>query len=193
MKRVHDGVELIGAYGPFLAVLQAEAVAATTAYVLIDLSDTTNFKHKFTNALILKSLALHAEKAGDGAYDVWVGIITEVDATNGTAEWIHCFHVEATGNPTDSTDRFAQKINFKDLDLKVNASVAASEYLEFVTSNISLAGNTAFQTDVGLGSPAGAAGGATGKPGAGDLVVYVEEASGSGTIDFIISAEYDAR
>jgi len=193
MKRVHDGVSLAGEYGPFLAVLQAEAVAATTAYVLVDLSDTTNFKHKFDNALILKSLALHTEKASDGVYDVWVGVITEVDGTNGTAEWIHCFHLEASGNPTDSTDRFAQKIEFKDLDLKVNAATAGSEYLEFVTSNINLAGNTAFQNDVGLASPAGAAGGDTGKPGAGDLVVYVEEVSGSGTIDFLISAEYDAR
>ena len=39
----------------------------------------------------------------------------------------------------------------------------------------------------------GAAAGATGKPGAGDVVVYVEEVSGTGTIDFSITATYVAH
>ncbi|GAF79950.1 unnamed protein product, partial [marine sediment metagenome] len=46
------------------------------------------------------------------------------------------------------------------------------------------------QTDVALGSPAGAAGGTTGKSGEGDLVMWCEEVSGSGTIDFCIRVDY---
>jgi len=193
MKRDFDGVQQVGKYGPFLAVLQIEAVAESTAYVLVDLSDTTNYSHNQSNAIVLKNIALSTEKAGDGVYDVWVGVITEVDASNGTAKWIHCFHLEHVANSTDSTDRFAQQLFFDDLDLKVNAVTAGSEFLENVTSNISLAGSTVFQTDVGLGSPAGAAGSTTGKPGAGDLVMYVEEVSGTGTLDFCVSVSYDTR
>ena len=190
-KRTHDGAQLQAKTGPFLAVLQAEAVAETTAYVLVDLSDTTNFRHASTNAILLKSIALHAEKASDGVYDIWIGVISEVDATNGTAIWLHCFHLEAVGNSIDSTDRFAQKIDFNDINLEVNAATAGSEKLKYVVSNITLAGNTAWQTDVGLASPVGAASGETGKPGAGDLVMYVEEVSGTGTIDFLVAVEYD--
>lgn len=182
---------------PCWAVLGAEAVAASTAYVLVDLSDTTNFRHKDTNAIHLQGLNLHCEKASDGVYDIWVGAITEVDATNGTAAWFHCFHLEAVGNPVDSTDRFAGSVDFTfgganpdGVNLEVNAATAGSEKLRYVVSNLTQAGNTNWQTDTGLASPVGAAGGATGKPGAGDLVVWVEKISGDGTIDFVISALY---
>ena len=50
----------------------AEAVAASTAYVLVDLSDSTNFPHNETNWLNLLGLKLNSEKASDGVYDEWV-------------------------------------------------------------------------------------------------------------------------
>lgn len=187
------GSTFVAKRGPFLAVLQIEGVAATTGYVLIDLSDTTNYRHYNTVAIVLKSLAISSEKAGDGVYDAWVGVINEVDATNGSTDWIHVFHLEAVGNATDSTDRFAQKVHFNDLDLEVDARTAASEVLYNVTTNIGHDGDTTWQNDTGLASPVGASGQAYGKPGAGDLVVYVEEVSGTGTLDFCISAEYDTR
>ena len=172
----------------WMAALGAEAVAATTNYVLIDLSDVTNFPHLFVNRVILHNLRLHGEKAADGAYDIWVGVVTRVDATNGDVSWIHVFHLEASGNPTDSTDRFAQEQAFGPTDLGIVGGAAVS----FVT-NQSEVTNTAWQTDVGLASPVGAAGGATGKPGVGDVVVRVEEVSGAGTIDFVLSADYDTE
>jgi len=98
--------------GPFTAVLGIEALAASTMYQLIDLSDAVNFPHTGTTAIILKRLRLHAEKATDGIFDVWVGILYENDGTDGSARWLHCFHLEAVGNPTDSTDRFAQELEY---------------------------------------------------------------------------------
>lgn len=179
---------------PFVAAMDFEAIAASTFYSLIDLSDTTNFRHKETSAIILKALTLHAEKAADGDFDIWVGVVTEVDAENGSVEWIHKFHLSASGNPTDKTDRFAQKINFESsLDLIVNADTAGSEFLEYVKSNGKLSGNAGLQNDTGLAGPCGAAAGDTGKPGAGDLIVYVEEVADVGTIDFFIEAEYYTR
>jgi len=180
----------------YAATLQAEAVAASTAYVLVDLSDTTNFPHSGTEHLNLLGLVLTSEKASDGVYDIWVGVITEVDATNGTAQWFQVFHLEASGNATDSTDRFAWQVDYtlgggnpEGLNLKVDSSSDSTPYL---VSNISQAGNTNWQTDTGLASPAGAAAGATGKPGDGDIVVWVEEVSGTGTIDFCLTAIYEA-
>ncbi len=145
----------------YAATLGAEAVAASTAYVLVDLSDDTNFPHASTetNWLNLLGLTMHAEKASDGVYDVWVGVITEVDATNGTAQWFHCFHLEAVGNATDSTDRFAQVVDFTlgggnpdGINCKITSGTSV-----YLVSNQEQAGHTNWQTDTGLASPVGAA------------------------------------
>ena len=181
-------------YQNFVACLGAEAVAASTAYVLVDLSDTTNYPHTRTTELHLLWLDLAAEKASDGIYDVWVGVITEVDATNGTADWVHVFHLESVVNATDSTDRFAQQLDFtlgganpEGLNLNITGGA-----LTRIVTNQQQAGHVNWQTDTGLASPVGAAAGATGRPGVGDLVVWVEEVGGTGTIDFSLKAIYEA-
>ena len=167
----------------FVASLGAEAVSASTAYVLVDLSDSTNFPHNHTGYILLKSLRLHAEKASDGVYDVWVGVITEVDASNGTADWLHVFHLEhIANNSAETTDRFAQQVFFGPANLEI-----VSGALTHVVTNQQQAGNTNWQTDANLTSPVGA----TTKSGVGDLVVWVEEVSGTGTLDFILSADYE--
>ena len=178
----------------YTVTLQAEAVSASTAYVLVDLSDTTNFKHTRTSHTNLLGLILTTEKASDGAYDIWVGTVIENDATDGTAAWCQVFHLEASGNATDSTDRFAWQVDYtlgggnpEGLNLKVTAAGAMAYQL----SNISLADSAYWQNDTGLASPAGAVAGATGKPGVGDLVVLVEETAGTGTIDFCLTAIYE--
>lgn len=175
------------------AMLGLEAVAATTGYVLVDLSDTTNFKHTDENVIHLLGLVLSAEKASDGAYDIWVGVITEVDGTNGSAHWLHCWHLQSMDNATDSTDRFNGSVDFtanganpNGLNLEIDKTAAAEKPRHFLSNEV-LAGSTVFQNDQNMTSPAGA----TTKPGVGDLVVYVEETGGTGTIDFFLSAMYD--
>jgi len=176
-------------------LMGAEATAADTDFMLVDLSDTTNFPHNDTNEIHLLQLGLTTEKASDGAYDIWVGVVTEADGTNGSVEWIHVWHLEASGNPTDSTDRFVQVVPFSGhgfedgWNLNVDTT-AGSEKLRYVGTYASTANSDRWQTDTGLASIAGAAAGATGKPGAGDLVCYVEEVSGTGTIDWAISVTY---
>ena len=177
----------------FWVNLGAEAVSASTAYQLIDLSDNTNYPHTGTPSEIhLLALKLNAEQASDGRYDVWVGVIIEVDASDGSVDWLHVFHMEADGNPTDGTDRFAQDLDFT-LDGQIdglNCAVSGGAMTKFAASQVQ-ANNNLWQTDVGLLSPVGAAGGATGKPGPGDVVVWAEEVSGTGTLDFSISACYE--
>ena len=173
------------------ACLGAEATADSTAYVLIDLSDSTNFPHTATNWINVLGLVLHAEKASDGVYDIWVGTVIENDDENGTAEWFHCFHLEASGNATDSTDRFAQVVDFtlgggnpEGLNCRVISGATV-----YIASNQSQAGNTSWQNDTNRVSPVGS----TTKPGVGDVVVWVEEVSGTGTIDWHLTALYETH
>ena len=180
----------------FTVNLGAEGVAITTAYVLVDLTDATNYPHTETGYINLLGLKLNAEKAANGDYDIWVGVITEVDDDNGSANWLHAFHLHHQGNPTDDTDRFVSEIDFTlgganpdGLRCEINSSGAQVGFV----GNQSESGNIRWQTDVGLASPVGAAAGATGKPGAGDLVVLVEEVADVGTLDFSLTAIYETH
>lgn len=171
------------------AVFGLEAVAATTPYVVVDLSDTTNFQHVQTAYLNILGLSFHAEKAADGVYDVWLGTVTENDATDGSASWFHVFHLEASGNPTDSTDRFAQSIDFTmggANPLGIQLSTTGGVLDTWVT-NQTQDDNNNWQNDTARTSPIG-----TSNPGVGDLVMLVEEVSGTGTLDFTLLVHYGA-
>ena len=174
----------------FVVNLGAEAVAASTPYVLVDLSDTTNFPHGLTTELHLLGLILEAEKAGDGVYDIWIGVVTENDATDGSVDWVHVFHLEHVANATDSTDRAAQVVDFTlggGNPQGINCNVTGGAMTKFA-GNQSQASNGNWQNDTNRASPVGS----TTKPGVGDLVAWVEEVSGSGTLDFSLSAVYEA-
>jgi len=122
----------------YQAFLQAEGVsAADTYYILIDKSDTYLYSHpSSTQVLSLLSLDLESEKASDGEFDIWVGVVHENDTTDGSMGLIHVFHIEAVGNPTDSDDRFSRTVDFtcnganpEGLDLSTIAEALSSEEL----------------------------------------------------------------
>ncbi len=177
----------------FDAVLGAEGIDASTAYVLVDLSDATNYPHTKTGEVHLLGLTVDSETHSDGIFDIWIGVITEVDATNGTADWIHVFHLENVVDATDDVGRFAQQLDFTLGGSKPNGlnCVIVSGAMTRIVTNQQQAGHVNWQTDTGLASPVGAAAGATGKPGVGDLVVWVEEVTNGGTIDFSLKASYE--
>lgn len=166
----------------FHAVLALDGVAASTMYQLIDLSDTSNFPHADTTSIIVKQIRLHAEKAGDGVYRFGIGPVIENDGTDGTMDYVHQFLIEATGNPTDSTDRFAQQVSFPS---GLNLEIQSGAGIWYVT-NAQFADDVLLQNDVARVSPVGSA-----NPAVGDLMLYVLEVSGTGTVDFHLSVDYD--
>lgn len=174
----------------YAVTLSLEAIAASTPYVLVDLSDTTNFPHGDTAELHLLGLVFQAEKAGDGVYDVWVGVVTENDATDGSVTWVHRFDLQHVANATDSTDRFFAQIDYTlggANEEGVNLNVTSGALTKFV-SNISQADNGSWQNDTNRVSPYDS----TTLVGVGDLVVWAEEVSGTGTLDFTLTAIYES-
>lgn len=177
----------------FHASLGAEAVAASTPYVLIDLDDITTFpnphvmgdKTKYINLL---SLSIDAETHATGVFDVWVGVVYENDATNGSAQWFQVWHLEGDTNATDSKTRFAQQIDFTGRGANpegLNCEVISGA-LVYQVSNQEQAGSTDWQNDTAIGSSSGT----NVASGVGDIVVWVEEVGGTGNIDFNITALY---
>jgi hypothetical protein len=174
--------------------LGAEAVAASTAYVLVDLSDTTNFPHNEDNWINVLGALVNAETKSDGQYDIWLGVVTENDGTDGTAKWFDVLHCENRDNATDDTGHFDFKRDYTFGGANpdgINCKVTAAGATPYIGSNQAQAGNSNWQNDVGLASIAGAAGGTTGEPGVGDVVMWVEKAAGSGTLDFSIALAYE--
>ena len=161
------------------------AIATTTPYVLIDLSDTTNYKHVGTNHIHLGCIHVTAIPSTTGNWSIKVGVISEVDATNGTALWIYGIRFSQILYVAEEHDWTIGGTVPRGLNCKI-----VSEAFARIVTNDSEAGNTHWQTDVGLASPVGAAAGATGKPGAGDLVMLVTENSGSSTLSLDITARY---
>ena len=175
----------------YTAVLQAEAVSASTGYVLVDLSDITNFPHDKIGAIEVLGMVITTEKASDGVFDLWFGVISEVDDENGSADWFQVIHLEASGNATDSTDRFAWQVDytFGGANPKgVYCLVTSNEATPHLITNIEQNANATWQTDVNLSSPAGD----TTKPGAGDIVMWAEEVTNGGTLDFCVTLFYRA-
>ena len=183
--------------GVYVVNVGAEATDGSLPVVLVDLSDSTNFPHSSleTNWINVLGVFGSVETASDGPYDIWLGVISEVDASNGTAEWFDVIHCQSPQNATDNLGHF---LFTRDYTLGgsnpdgINCMVTAGATPYLATAQTQ-AGNTNWQTDVGLLSPVGAAAGATGKPGAGDIVAWIEETGGTGTCDWSLTLVYAAH
>lgn len=177
----------------FYAALGAEAIAASTPYVLIDLDDITIFPNPGVmgdriERIDLLSLSIDTETHTTGVFDVWVGVVYENDATDGSVKWIHVWHLEGDTNATDSKTRFAQQISYTGEGGNpkgLNCRIISGAPVHFV-SNQEQAGSTDWQNDATIGSSSGTDVAA----GVGDIVVWVEEVTTGGTIDFNITALY---
>lgn len=170
----------------FLAVLGAEAVAASTPYVLIDLSDSTNFPHTSTGSVRLLGLFLNAEKAS-GIFDVWVGVVTENDATDGSVTWLYRFDLQFLGAAGMEPKHYVVDFTLGGANPEGANCAVISGATPRLISNQTQADNVNWQNDVNRASPAGS----TTKPGAGDIVVWVEEVTDGGTLDFTLTAIYE--
>ena len=160
--------------------------------MLVDLSDTTNWPHTDAGEVHLLGLKMNGETHTDGIFDLWVGVVTENDATDGSVSWLECFHSENQESATEDESRFDFQRDYTlggYVPEGANLSVTSGA-LDNLVTNLTQADNSSWQNDTGLASPAGAAAGATGKPGVGDLVLWVEEVTNGGTLDLCVVAQY---
>lgn len=153
--------------------LDKEALSASESFILIDLSDSTNFPH--TEISFIKIYQIIINLNGDTSFrgDLEIGFIEEVDATDATTHNLLTIHHD------QQSDDHSQVIKFDD-PLKL----AVSNHL---TNNKNTT-NTNFQTDVSLDSPYGD----TSSPaGPGDM--YLQFTRTAGTADISITVIYDTE
>lgn len=160
-----------------LAVLDklSPALTADEGFVLVDLSDTSNFPHNDaqTGKLRLYRIEIDVEKDTTAQAVLYIGVITEVDTSNGSTDWIDAIRLFTDRDGTDDEDWRHIERNYYGLDLEVNTD---DDELYNVISNSGHSGDATWQTDLALDSPVGDTQSA---PGEGDLVAYLDHTAGN--------------
>ena len=152
--------------------LDAQAIAAQTAFMLIDLSDTTNWPHSLTGHINIEYIVLEVDPDASYLGEVKLGFLSNVDATNGD------FNQILDMDMAKKSDFLVEIVDFGSHGLDCETS----HHFGPITADSIL-----FQTDVNLAGPSGA----TSYPsGDGDLVMLVERSAG--TVDVSITLGYEA-
>lgn len=146
-------------------------ISAQTAFMLIDLSDTTNWKHTETGHINIEYISIQIDP--DAAYlgSAEIGFLSSVDATNGD------FNEVIDIDMAKKSDILVETLNFGSHGLD------CEEDHHF---GLVIADSTLFQIDVNLEGPDGN----TSYPaGNGDLCLVVERSAGS--VDVSITIGYE--
>ena len=152
--------------------IDTESVATQTAFMLIDISDTTNWKHTNTDHVIIRSMTVEIDPDSTYLGQVKIGFLSSVDATNGDFNQIINVKV------AKKSDLFSQEFAFTG-----GFHCQASTHF-----GLKLVDSTLFQTDVNLGGPDDPAT-ITYPSGNGDLVMIIERSAG--TTDICVTIIYE--
>lgn len=152
--------------------LTVAAATASTAAVVIDLSDTVNYPHKIysgsTGFLSISSVRVEVDKVAASTFTFKLGVVDAIDTSTGSVKWFlsdtNSLNVSNTNN-TSFIFTNTQLTDLKVIPPVPNSGVDGTT--PFIISNDSTSGSSIYQTDVVLPSPIPAGGVA---PGLGDLV-----------------------
>lgn len=149
-------------------------ISGSANFVLVDISDTTNFKHAAGDFIHLEQLFVGVDSTNTGDYVLDFGFVENVDATNG--DFYSVFTV--------SGDKFAGQNKELNMNSYPNGPKLSSSI--YTTGNISR-DDTAFQTDTGLRSTVYPSA-ASVNPGSGDFVLKVT--INAGEINLSLTGSY---
>lgn len=154
----------------------ASGLVADQDFIVVDISDTTNYPHTETTYVHLEWIFIEAigSTAVAAEYEVSCGFLTNVDATNGDYYVVH--HLDGS-RATGTT----QEVNFQFYPNGHRCRTASH-----VTGHKSL-NDVGFQTDVNLASTLDTTSADT-PSGSGDFVCRLDWTAG--TVDIIVSAGY---
>jgi len=161
------------AHANFHVHLDIENLGAAKGYMLVDLSDITNWPHTLTSEIHLDSFNITV--VGNAAFrgDIELGFLSNVDADNGDFNIIAGWHSDLKETGIFDASR----------DYKKGIILATGYWFGPTTAN-----NATWQTDVNLTGPDGA----TSYPsGNGDLVMNV--ALTAGNVDVGLSLVYHTK
>lgn len=167
---------------PYYVCINNEStdLAADAGFLVIDLSDSTNWPHSATNEIIVKNIELQGSLSGVHNWRASVGVISENDATDGTAVSIFEMHLE------NLTGMFAGEMFYPEHGLNLRVASGVTTYFTGTT-----VASTTWQNDTSITATVGTTG--TGKVAAGDLVLFLDEKTDGSTAEFVLCVGYDTE
>lgn len=148
--------------------LRRQNIISTSYGVLIDLSDTANFKHDRTGRVDLTNTYFSIDRDSTGAGSVLIGVITRIDATDADISYVAGVSFEKSDDRSILRDR-----KYSPSQLKLGVSGGT---LTRVASSVDELTVAAVNTATALDSPLGTA---TVTPAVGDLIVKFDRTAGS--------------
>lgn len=139
-------------------------ITASTSAILIDLSDTTNFKHAQTGEILITGIRFSVDKVAASSATVMIGVVTFVDASTGTVKW---FVTKRFAKDSVLT-HFAELLNPNPAVWHVSVNTDGTTPL-LVTNETASTNDATYQTDVNLPTSAGN----QTPPGVGDIIIRV--------------------
>jgi len=162
-----------------VVTLDVNSVAITTGYLLIDLSNTTNYPHTndgSVNVIDVLSLMVNASALSSFGGDIEIGYLTVADANGAIFHRVWGFPVtEDPNNTIVQNFTWGENYNFSPVIL------STSYCLSYPYTD------TTFQTDVALTQPNSG----TAYPGNGDLVMKITRSAG--TVSVTATVVYRTR
>jgi len=154
--------------------MDVQTTSTLIAYMLVDISDTTNWKHTNTGEIVVDYIIVQVDPTSNFLGEVKIGFLTDVDATNGN------FHQLLDIDMARKADLFSEVIEFGSHGM----CCGADSHFGPIIAN-----STLFQTDVNLGGPNDPSTLAY-PSGNGDLVLIVD-GDGTNFVDVSITIGYE--
>lgn len=144
-------------------IYTSPGITTSTAAIIIDLSDTTNWPHKQTGSIDIATIWVDFDKIGTSTCTVKIGVVTAVDSSSGTVTYF--WVANSTMNHVSTPG-----VNSPELNGLIRAKVSSAGTTPFILSNNKHTSSTLYQTDVTLPT----ANGTYVVPAAGDIVLFVD-------------------
>ncbi len=150
--------------------LDSGSVELQKAFMLVDISDTTNWKHTNTDHIIIRNILIQVDPDATFLGEVNIGFLTNVDGDNGD------FNTIVDIDLAKKSDLIVENLKFAG-----GFHCQSSSHFGPIDAN-----STLFQTDVNLAGPNGATSFPSGN---GDLVMVIERSAGA--VDVSITLIYE--
>lgn len=149
-------------------------LSTTEDFIIIDISDTTNYPHTETGYVHLEDLSIQVDTDANGDYELSIGFLEDVDGTNG--DYYELWSVSGTKKTSQNKTEF--------YPFYPNGQRCEKE---FIATGVKSLNDTGFQTDVNLNTTL--SGGTADTPsGTGDLVLRFT--GNAGTVNLNINLAY---
>lgn len=160
------------------------ATLTSTAAIIVDLSDTTNWPHKEKGEIRVSWLRVSFDKAAASTETLKLGVVNFVNASTGTVTWFYSLPSSYNASNTNVVDVINYSPSWINLrvipDNEDDAGVTP-----YLLSNDKTNGSTVYQNDVKLPTTSGTAA----APGYGDIILYIDNSDTAGANDWTITVE----